>query len=169
MALTYAAARPRIKSGDIMALSHFAWSDWYDIQVQMVRTFTQSDYCHVGLIWGVADRLFVIEAVNPLVRLVPLSKYAAEGFFWIPTEAPISDDELEYALADVGVGQYSKWQAVLAFLRRLRIGADQLKSCAEFLIECRNRSGVDLGDTATPAAVVRHLQEAGRPVWLVKG
>lgn len=168
MSLTYAIARPSIQSGDLLALTHVSWASGYDMQLQLVRFGTQSEYVHVGLIWEIGGRLFVVESVQPLVRLVPLSNFAAAGFFWIPLDAPIGDAELERALAKVGASKYSKWQAILAFFKRLHIGADDLESCAEFVIDCRRLSGVDLGAIATPAAVVRRAQEAGHPVWYVK-
>lgn len=169
MAHTYSNVRDRIKSGDVLALTHKAWGTLYDLQIQIVRFFTQSEYAHVGLIWEVGGRLFVIESVEPLVRIVPLSHFADEGFYWISMREPIDQAELEFALAKVGVARYSKWQAILAFLRRLKIGADNLESCTEFLIQCRRLSGLDMGQVATPTALVEHLLALGRPVRWVRG
>jgi hypothetical protein len=81
-------------------------------------------------------------------------------------DTPITDPELAHALARVGKAKYSKLRAVLAYLKRITIGAAPLESCAEFLIECRRLSGADLGDVATPADVIRHC---GKPIWPVKG
>lgn len=165
----YIEIRDRIRGGDLIALTHTSWASWYDLQVQFVRLGTQSEYCHVGQVWPVAGRLFVIESVTPMVRLVPLSHFAAEGFYWIPLEAPMSDAELEHALAQLGRGAYSKWQAILGGLRKLRIGADALWQCAEFVIANRRLSGIDLGPKATPSAVVLAAQQAGAPVYFIQG
>lgn len=164
----YEAYRKNIKSGDIIALQHRGWKTLYDWQVQMVRLFTRSNYSHVGLVWRVSGRLMVIESVTPVVKLTPLSEYAKEGFYIIGLKKSISSAELEFALGQVGKGKYSKWQAVLAFLRKLKIGSDNLWSCAEFLIKCRSLSGVELGQIATPTKVVEKALETGATIQYVK-
>lgn len=165
-ALSYAEIRPKIRGGDLMALSYSPWHNWHDFQIQMVRSFTQSEYSHLGLILDFGARLWVVEAVEPLVRLVPLSLYAVDGFFWIPMDAPMRGEEFVHALARIGRAKYSKWQAVKAYFHLIQIGASDLVSCAEFVMECRRISNVDMGDEATPAAVIRHV---GKPVWPVRG
>lgn len=166
--MDYATVRGKIQSGDLIALTHTKFGSWYDMQVQAVRFGTQSEYSHVGMAWVIGDRVFVIESVTPVIRLVPLSLMAEDGFYWAPLGKAISQEELEFALSKVGLGKYSKWQAVMAQLRRLHIGEDNLWECAEFVITCRRLSGVDLGDKATPSAVVRAAQDRGAPVYFIK-
>lgn len=156
--MNYNEARPLIQSGDLLAWSHYSWATWYDLQVQAVRIATESEYCHVGLALAFAGRVWVVESVQPTVRLMPLSNLLDGGAFWLPLNAPMSDAETEFALAKVGKGKYSKLQAIQAQLNAIEVGADDLWSCAEFLIAARRLSGVDLGPKATPAAVVRAAQ-----------
>lgn len=165
--MKYSEIKSKIKSGDIIALSHYKWASWYDFQVQMVRVFTQSEFTHVGLVWEVAGRLFVIEAVEPVVRITPLSHCAEEGFYWAPLNTPISDEELEFALSKVGKAKYSKWQAIKSQFKSLKVGEDDLFECAEFVICARKLSGVNLGDVATPSEVVKAAQESGSPLYFV--
>jgi hypothetical protein len=167
--MRYNEARPLIRSGDVIATTHKDWNSLYDLMVMAVRVGTMSEFCHVGLVWEVGGRLFVIEAVTPKVRLVPLSHFAPAGFYWLPLDTPISDPELEHAMSKVGVAEYSRWQAILGGLKRLSIGTDDSAQCAEFVIECRRLSGVDLGDVATPAEVVEAALARGAPMRLVKG
>lgn len=166
--MNYLASRHLFKPGDLIALSNKSWKTWNDIQVQVVRLATESEYSHVGLIWAIGGRLFVIESVQPYARIIPLSLYAEHGFYWIPLDAPIGDAELEFALASVATWRYSKWQAVMAFFRRLKIGADQQGQCSEFVIECRRQSGVDLGAIATPSAVVLQAMRRDAAVYWVE-
>jgi hypothetical protein len=49
--MQYADIRPQIKSGDLIALHHDDWGSLYDLQIQAVQTFTQSEYCHVAPVW----------------------------------------------------------------------------------------------------------------------
>ena len=165
--MRYSKIRGSIKSGDIIALSHYKWASLYDLQIQIVRLSTQSEYCHIGLVWEIGGRLFVIESVTPKIRIKPLSHFVEDGFYWIPMDKGISEAELEFALGKVGKGQYSKWQAIKGQLSSLKIGVDDFWQCAEFLIECRKLSGCNLGDKATPAAVVKTLQTQGFPVFLI--
>lgn len=169
--MKYSDARPRVKPGDIIATTHTRARSLYDLMVMAVRVGTMSEYCHVGLVWEAGGRLWVIEAVSPKVRIVPLSHFALEGFYWLalPGQTEISDPELERALASVGVSRYSRWQAVLGGLKRLAIGEDNKTQCAEFVIDCRRVSGIDLGPVATPAAVVDRCLERGASLTLVKG
>lgn len=166
---TYDEARNHIKDGDIVALSHYSWASWYDLQVQAVRIFTRSEYCHVGQVWSVGGRLFMLEAVRPKVRMVPLSQFAAEGFYWISIGIDMSKDELNLALSKVGVAEYSRKQAILGGLNLLKIGQDRMEQCAEYVITNRRRSGVDLGNEATPSAVVHAALSMGYPLRFVKG
>lgn len=169
MNLTYTSARAQIQSGDLIALKHKRWRTFYDWQVQAVQTVTQSPYCHVAQVWAVGERLFVLEAVTPLVRMVPLTYFAMEGFYWIQIGTPMNDVELAKALEQVAIAGYSKWQALLAFFGRLELGADQVTQCCEYVITNRRLSGVDLGPVATPAAVVQAALAQGKPLFYVQG
>jgi hypothetical protein len=165
--MDYAEARSKIKTGDLVALTHSAWASLYDLQVQAVRIGTQSEYCHVCVAWVIGGRVFVIESVEPVVRIFPMSNFEDHGFYWIPTDVPMSSEELEFGLARVGLGKYSKVQAVEGQLNILRIGEDELWMCAELTIAMRRLSGLDLGPKATPAAVVKRAQELGYPTFFV--
>jgi hypothetical protein len=151
----YAEARPQIRSGDLLAWSHRGWGSWYDIQIQMVRVFTQSEYSHVGIAWVVAGRVFVLEAVQTGVRIFPLSRLLP--FYWLPLGANWDaewESEVEaWALQQVGE-PYSKWQAVLAGLGLLRAGEDNIWQCAEYAQEVARRQGTPLVGKATPADLV---------------
>ena len=162
--MEYTKVRDSIKSGDIIALSHDAWGSWYDVQIQVVRTVTQSEYCHVGLVLEWGGRLFVVEAVTPTIRIKPLSQFVDKGFYHIAVNAPVTDEETEFALKLVSVGKYSKLEAMEGFFETLEIGEDDLWQCAEFVITCRKLSGVDCGNIATPADVVKKLQSQGCPI-----
>lgn len=123
--MRYLEARPQIRSGDLLAWSHRSWASWYDLQVQAVRFFTQSEYCHVGVAWVIGGRVFVIEAVTPQVRIYPLAKLLP--FYWMPLHMPWTEQAEEFALMQVG-HQYSKWQAIKAYFGY--VDTDNLWQCA---------------------------------------
>lgn len=165
--MNYAAARPKIRSGDLLAWSHERWGSWYDFKVQMVRMFTRSEYCHVGLAWVIGGRVFALEAVQPMVRTFPLRKLAP--FYWIPLGARWAAATEEFALERVG-DPYSEAQAVLAGLGRLKIGADRIQQCAEYVLAVLHTDGVglDLRTRATPSGVVRAAQALDKALYFVE-
>ncbi len=167
---TYESIRPQLRSGDLIATTHTGMRSFHDLLVWLVRVIGATEYAHVAVVWRILDRVFVIESVDPLVRIVPLSHFAEKGFYWLPTEDLMTEAELQCLLARVGKTKYSRWQAVLGKLRRLTIGADDATQCAEMVIECRSKSGVDLGQVATPSHVVKAAQAIqGIAVRFVKG
>lgn len=149
--MKYSEARKHLKSGDLLAWSHARWRSWYDIKIQLVRMFTRSEYCHVGVCWCVGGRVFVLEAVSAGVRIFPLSRELP--FYWIPLRAAWESEVEMWALRQVGE-PYSQWQAVLAGLGLLKVGEDSIWQCAEYTAEVLRRAGIDVGIGATPTAVV---------------
>lgn len=163
--MKYADIRPTIRSGDLLAWSHREpwYRSWYDFKISMVRMFTRSEFSHTGTAWVVGDRVLVIEAVTPLVRIFPASKLLP--FYHLPLNAKWSDDALEYALSKIGE-PYSQLQAVQAFFRIPK--EDSLWECAELTRLIALRDGIDLGVSATPSSVVNTAMDNGATATLVK-
>lgn len=152
--MKYADYRGKIKSGDILAWSHReGWFDsFHSFKVNCVRLFQRSEYSHVGIAWVVAGRVFVLESVVPLVRVVPLSgllpAYVASG-------NGLRKDQLERALGMVGKAEYSQWEAIKAFFGYNSLENDHIQ-CAEYVIDV-----LGLDCPATPSEVVRHMIHHG--------
>ena len=161
--MRYKQVRPLIKSGDILAWSHRGWKSWYDIKIQFVRLFTQSEYSHVGTAWVIGERVFVIEAVQPKVRIYPLSKLGE--FYWLSMKAKWKDETLEYALSKVGQ-DYSQAQAIIAPFDEPP--DDDKQQCAELTARIAKKDGIDLGTFYTPSSIVRMAQLNGAELRLVQ-
>lgn len=158
----YADYRNQIKSGDLLAWSHRPWGSLYDFKIQMVRVFTRSEYSHVGVAWCVAGRVFVIEAVEPKVRIYPLSKLG--DFYLTPMNAPWQAQTEEAAIGYVGQN-YSQLTAMRAFFEPL--GDNVVSECAALALQVYKHDGIDLGTRATPDAVVKAAQMLGHPTFLI--
>ncbi len=154
--MKYSDVRRTIKSGDLLAWSHRRWKNWHDIKIQIVRFFTQSEYSHVGTAWVVGERVFVIEAVQPLVRIFPLSELG--DFYFIPTFGIWNKESEEFALKQVGC-PYTQLEAIKAFFSRLKPNGKW--ECAELCIAIAERMGVNLGTISTPTHVVLAAQRLG--------
>lgn len=164
--MTYLEARSKIRSGDLLAWSHRSWGSWYDFKIQMVRMFTRSEYCHVGVAWVVAGRVFVLEAVSAGVRIFPLSLEVP--FYWVPMKFPWTFGVEKWAMAQAGK-PYSQIRAILAGLRLIKIGENTYTECAEYAHEVYKQAGIDMGDEATPTAIVRAAQSKySKPLYLIQ-
>ena len=66
----YSEIRDSLKSGDLVF-----YSSHNGIGDKIIKWWTKSEYSHVGVIWAVAGRVFLLEAsAFGGVRLVPLSR-----------------------------------------------------------------------------------------------
>ena len=149
--MNYTAARTQIRTGDLLFWSGGSWKNLHDIQVLAVRVFDTTEYSHVGFAWVVLGRVFVIHAIGRGVSIDPLSTQGS--FYWIPMGIDYPDAALEQGFARVGE-KYSKWDAILGFFKRLKIGENTAWQCAEFVIWLWQLAGVHMSDTATPSAIV---------------
>jgi hypothetical protein len=163
----YAAARPLIKSGDLLAWTHKPWRSWHDFKIQMVRVFTRSEYSHVGTAFVMGGRVWVIEAVTPHPRIVPLSN--ALPFYWVPLDAPWKPETETKLLSLIGVDRnvYSETEAIRGALGTLHPGQDNLWMCAEMAWCAASWDDIDLGKDITPSGLVQAALERGSEVSLV--
>lgn len=160
--MNYKEIRPTIKSGDVLAWSHTKLRSWYDFKIWMVRLFTQSEYVHVGTAWVIGERVFVIEAVMPLVRIYPLSKLG--DFYHLPLGVRWSPETEALALSYIG-HRYSQVQAVRAPFGKPP--KDNLWQCAELTATISKSDDVNLGELYTPSAIVLAIQRLGVPTTYV--
>lgn len=160
--MKYDDARSKIKSGDVLAWSHQSWSSWYDIQVQLARMGTRSEYCHVGIAWCVGGRILVLESVRPSIRIFPLSD--KEDFYWIPINKEWNAEVEEFALSKLGQ-QYSRWQAVMSMFGLNK--DDTLWYCSEYVKDILHKLGIIMPDNVSPSDVVKLLQNEDYNVILV--
>ena len=148
--MQYELARPLIQSGDVIFQSHRPLRSFYDLQVQIVRMMTRSEWSHVGLAWSVGGRLFMLEAVSAGVRIFPMSR--AGDFTWVQRGGFTSGME-ELALAHVGE-PYSKWAAIRSYFGASN-NTDTNWFCSELVCAVL---GLPVHDQ-TPAEVMRYLTE----------
>lgn len=164
--MKYDDARGEIRTGDLLAWSHGGWGSWHDIQVSLVRMFTQSEFSHVGLALVGAGRVFILEAVGSGVRLFPLSRELP--FYWIRRPRPLGPEAVDFAFDRLGDG-YSRLQAIRAFFGTLALGEDDQWECAEYVLSILKADGEALTNVATPTGVVRAALQKWGPLNYVEG
>lgn len=166
--MKYSEFREQIRSGDLLAWSHRGWSSWYDIKVQAIRVFTQSEYCHVGMALVLGGRVWVIESVTPLVRLVPLSNLLP--FYHINLHRfHLWQEDIEHALSYVGNDEYlySQIEAIKAFFETNDPENKKLE-CAEFVKMIWNRAGLVVPGRDVPSDLVRETLGLGGKLTLLE-
>jgi hypothetical protein len=158
--------RYKIKSGDLISWKNNDWKSIGGLLSQIVRIWERSEYSHVGTAIVLYGRLFVIEVVEPHVRLVPLSNRLP--FYWTPINAPWKTSTEFKAMALVGAPQqkYSILEAIHGAVGLKDPGKDNLWQCAElswYLADC---DGIDLGKDIYPSAIVKEAQKRGSTTYL---
>lgn len=160
--MNYQDIRSEIRSGDILAFSHFGWSDWRDWVGELIKFVTRSQYTHLATAWVVGDRVFVIEAVLPVVRIYPLSLKG--DFTWIPMNSTWKSTTETAALSYVGY-PYSILDAIESVFKEPT--HEHGWECAEIAKYLANLDGAGLKSTPTPGNIIRELQWLGKELKFV--
>lgn len=145
----YSLVRNQIKSGDILVWTSRGWGNLANITAQAIRLMTRSEYCHVGVAWEIGGRMMVVEAVQPLVRIYPLSKLLPCYHLKMDIQWQSSFDEI--LMERVG-DPYSVWQAIISYF-----GSpvnDEKWQCVELANYIYKRIGVPMAEVYTPTAFV---------------
>lgn len=145
----YSEIRDSIKSGDMILWSasgdHLSQ---HDIETNLVKIATESQWTHVGIAWVEHGRVWVMDLTTS--GCAPRLLGDDAPFYLINSPKELTEAALQYAFARFGKMTYSKWQAVLGFLKRLTIGDDMKGECAEFVLEVYRASGMAPTEVATP-------------------
>ena len=151
----YSEIRDKIETGDVLAWSKSGpWTNWHNIQIGIVRMGTMSEYNHVGMAYVLQGRVFVVEAVVPMIRIYPLSKELP--FYWIKTPFRLNDEHEAKLLNRVGL-PYSKWEAIKSAFSKDTNGQSHWE-CAKLVNQTLmdfDPGFDDLHDT--PGATVKYL------------
>ena len=163
--ISYNNYRDELKNGDILAWTPQPFRSFSDIIPYIVKYGTGSDYYHVGQVWRVGDRIFVVEAVPPLVRIYPLSR--KPSFWHLPMNVKWTPEKENGLLAPVG-DDYSLLKAALTVIKKPSV--DNTWQCAlkvgHWFEQFENKTITTL---YTPSDVVNTvLKETGRMIYVTK-
>lgn len=162
--MKYSEYRTNIQSGDVLVWTNRSSNK--SIGNIFIRQFTQSEYHHVGIAWVAHRRVFVLEAVPPLVRVVPLSNLLP--CYVIKMDSILSNSALERALSMVGVAKYSIPEAIKSYFRA-NTSASKWQ-CVEYVKDILKINGIPLECKDTPSDLVFEIQKLGKSlVYLEQG
>lgn len=154
--MEYKNIRDQIKTGDLLVWKNDRLNFLSNLFLKIVRFFTSSEFAHVAIAWRVRDRLFVIEATIPSIRIYPVSKF--DEFYHIPMNVSPTEEQLDYLLNKVGLA-YSKIDAVRAYIGET-LPDDDKWQCVELANKFYKHIGLDYGDNWTPTKFVNAILTA---------
>lgn len=159
--MRYVDHRDNIKSGDLLVWSHRGIRSFYDFKIWLIRLFTQSEYTHVGIAWVINGRVFVLESVTPVPRIVPLRNLLPcyvinTGINWTDQ---VERKALEY-IGNAHIGTYSQLEAVKAYLG-LNSKQNNALQCVEYAKTILSEAGLQFQGKDVPADMVLELQQKG--------
>lgn len=161
----YRKHRQEIKSGDLLAWSTDSAVGLSAIILRVIRFFTVSEYAHVGVALRLDERLYVVEASIPHIRLKAVSE--TEEFYHVPMEVDWSYDKELHLRGYIGCN-YSIFEAVKAYLG-MTVREDTKWQCAEMANRFYKFTGVDFGNKYTPSNLVKEIiKVTSRPVYFVR-
>jgi hypothetical protein len=161
---SYTNCRDAIRSGDLLAFSHRRWRSWTDWKIQGVRLAQQSEYAHVGIAVVFGKRIWVIEAVKPVVRIVPLSLLLPA--YWIHMSVDWTEEVDTYAMSFIGKAFYSEWEAVMAFIG-LNSRDNDAWECGELVKAIYHKCGIILPGRDIPADIMNDVLQQGKGMVLL--
>lgn len=149
--MKYSEVRPHLKTGDLLFWGEYKGGSLRSIiERWLVRHDTASPLIHVGMVWVDYERVWVMDITTEGCAPKLLSN--CNDFYWAAAPRKLSDAGLTYAFHCFGKLTYSRWQAFLGSLKRLKIGADLKGQCAEFVLSVLNVDNMAPSTVATPAA-----------------
>ena len=101
MSYLYSEIKKEIKTGDLIAWDSPKYSSLLTFVLFLYQKITGTLYTHVGIVVKIGGRLYVVEAVPPMVRIFPLENH--KRFYWIDAtiNAP-AVKQLNFLTAKVG-------------------------------------------------------------------
>lgn len=149
--MNYSDARSLIKSGDMLLWrDHPGGSVRSIIERWFVRHASASPYTHIGVALVEHERVRVMDITTKGCAPRPLS--GNPDFDWAPAPKVLSEESINFAASCWGEWEYSRWQAILGWCKRLVIGADTKGQCAEYAIAIWRANHMAPTDIASPAA-----------------
>lgn len=156
--MKYLEYRSAIKSGDILV-----WSK-DSLVPSIIRLFTKSEYSHVGIAWEYRGRKFVVEAVEPYIRIVPLSDRTP--FYHIPMGIDLTPEVEDFMFSKIGKAKYSVMDAIKAYFG-IKTNPSTYQ-CVEFSKEVIAKAGIEVPGLDIPSEFVLELQKMDKNLVYVE-
>lgn len=154
MTVLYSKVRNELKTGDLVAWKVSKIGGFFDFILYLYHKIFGAEYVHVGTVYNTGDRVYVIEAIPPAVRIFPLSM--RKDFYLIQTNIESTPNRLNVQLEDVGK-KYSLFDMVKGIFNLARSSDSYYCSeeTAKYYKEIGYIDDEDYGQT--PDTLVNHI------------
>ena len=150
----YSKVRHEIKTGDLIAWKTTKITSFFTFILYLYQKILKAQYTHVGVAVREGDRIFVLEATPPVVRLFPLS--LSGDFYHIPTKFDRKSTQLDFLLLTLG----RKYSLLDLIRSSFKFGSDNADYyCSELCADYYNAIGHINNEWAgeTPDAIVHEI------------
>jgi len=142
-----------VQSGDVLAWSSNSKVSYLKLCEGIIRFFTMSEFCHVGVALRINDKLYVLEAVEPEVSLTDITD--TNDFYCIPMNIMWTDG-YEVLLKEHLGNTYSIMDAIRGYLGKPSTNNNRWQ-CAELVNDFYKKIGIDLGNSYTPSKLIKEV------------
>lgn len=101
MSVRYSDIRDSLRTGDLVSWKAGKVNSFFTAILKIYQKILKPKSVHVGIVFVVGGRTFVVEARPPVVRIYPLSRM--EDFYLIRTNIPDDKANVDFLLQEVGV------------------------------------------------------------------
>lgn len=162
--INYSDHRSTIETGDLLVWSSNGTISLGNSVSALIRIATTSEYSHVGIALWLFGRLFVLEAAQPCIRLVPVS--SKEEFYHIPMHLEWSQEYYDWLADKIGL-PYSIRDACCGYLG-IVLADDNRYQCVELVNKFYKFVGKDFGEIYRPDRFVKTvLKITGYPIYCI--
>ncbi len=162
----YSKVRGEIRTGDLLAWRTTKINSFFDFVLYLYQKILGAQYTHVGIAVRFGDRLFIVEATPPVVRIWPISK--TESFYLFKTHIEDNPIHLDYLFKNLG-----KTYSIFDLLKSLlKIGNHNNEFyCSEYAGDFYNKVGYLQNEWCglTPDTLVRNIQDVTKeePIFIM--
>ena len=156
MTKKYSEVRKTLKTGDLLAWEITRINSFFNFILFLYQKLFKVKYSHTGVVLKIADRVFVVEATPPVVRIFPLS--LQDDFYYIPVDIDIKDNHIDELLMHIGK-KYSLIDLIKGILK-IRT-SDNSYYCSELNGKFYKNCGLiaEDSDYITPQKLVETIQK----------
>ena len=157
MSVLYSEIRKDIKTGDLLVWDTEEFSSFFGFVLFLYQKILKAKFTHVGVVVRMGERLFLVEATPPEVRLVPISMF--DDFYIIHTDMrPDQRRYLKFLFSAIGK-KYSLVDLVKSIFKVQ--GSSKDYYCSELASDFYNSFGYISDPTAgqTPDSIVFSIME----------
>lgn len=101
MSVRYSEIRDTLKTGDLVSWKAGKVNSFFTAILKIYQKILKPKSVHVGIVFVIGGRVFVVEARPPQIRIYPLSRM--EDFYLIRTNIPDNKNDVDLLLTEVGI------------------------------------------------------------------